>query len=337
MTKKVSIVIPCRNEEKYISKCLDSIINSNYDKNFLEVLVCDGMSTDNTRILLQNYKDHTFIKVVDNQLQTTPIALNIGIRNSSGDVVIILGSHAEIYPAYIDKCVSILESDKSIGCVGGILENVLEDSTSSIIAKAMSSSFGVGNAHFRTGSKEGYVDTVAFGAYKREVFDKAGLFDIELVRNQDDEFNYRLIKNGYKIFLSASIKAKYYVRASYQKLAKQYYQYGYWKVYVNKKHGAITTIRQTIPPLFVLFQISGITLSLFSKNVQLIYLATNFLYLLIGLIAALRCKSKFSETPFIMMTFMLLHMSYGLGYLAGTFDFFIFGKKPKISSTKLTR
>jgi GT2 family glycosyltransferase len=126
----------------------------------------------------------------------------------------------------------------------------------------MSSVFGVGNAHFRTGGKSGCVDTVAFGAYRREVFERVGFFDEELARNQDDEFNYRVVQGGFKIFLDPAIQSDYFVRGSISKLYKQYDQYGYWKVFVNKKHGAVTTLRQLAPPLWVLFLLMGWTGSL---------------------------------------------------------------------------
>jgi len=338
MAKKVSIIIPCRNEEKYIGKCMDSIVNSNYDKNFLELFVCDGLSDDGTENIIKEYSEkYSFIKILKNENRTTPFALNIGIKQSAGDIILILGSHAELSVDYIKKSVEILESDPTIGCAGGVLENIIEDTSFKAIANAMSSSFGVGNASFRTGSKEGFVDTVAFGAYKRKVFDKVGYFDEDLIRNQDDEFNFRLIKNNYKIYLSHSIKAKYYVRSSFSKLSKQYYQYGYWKVYANKKHNTITTFRQLIPPFFVLFIILGLAASIFANLILKVYLGGLLFYLLSAFVAASLISAKFSEIPTIVFSFILLHCSYGSGYIAGSWDFYLINKKPSANSTQLTR
>ncbi len=198
---QVSITIPCLNEEKYIGKCLDSIIACTYPKAYLKVFVVDGGSSDTTLQILQNYlQQHSFLQVLHNPNKSTPISLNMGIKASEMDVAIILGAHAAIHPDYVEQCLLAFQNAPNIGCTGGVLEQINENQESKIIALAMSSPFGVGNAHFRTGLKDGLVDTVAFGAYKKEVFEKIGYFDEELARNQDDEFNYRLIKNGYSIY-----------------------------------------------------------------------------------------------------------------------------------------
>ena len=338
MKKHVTIVIPCLNEEKYIEKCLDSIVHCDYDKAFLQVFVCDGISTDKTAAIIKTVEaKHSFIKLIENPERSTPKALNLGILNSTSDIVIILGAHAEIDTAYVSNCVKEFQRDEHIGCVGGIIDNIPENHTAAIISAAMSSSFGVGNAYFRTDEKDGYVDTVAFGAYRRHVFDKAGLFDEELVRNQDDEFNYRLHPAGFTIFLSRSIRSKYYVRASFKKLFRQYFQYGYWKVYVNKKHGAITTLRQMIPPLFCLFLYLGSILCFVVPYFYALFAAGLLLYLSTGLYFAVRKANSLSMTIEVMYAFLILHISYGTGYLEGIFRFLILGKKPHTSSMKLSR
>ena len=268
-----------------------------YKDGAIDVFVCDGMSTDATTALVEKYAlTHPMVHVLMNKKQTTPFALNLGIRKSEADVVIILGAHSELYPDYISKCMEAFSLGTNIGCTGGIIENEYENETAEVIGKAMSSSFGVGNAHFRTGNKNGYVDTVAFGAYKREVFSKVGYFDEELIRNQDDEFNYRVTKAGFKIYLYSEIRCKYFVRASFGKLFKQYYQYGYWKVYVAKKHHAVTTFRQLVPLFFVLFLIGTPVLLLFNSVfihnssfeffVLCAYILGLLLYMLVSLISS---------------------------------------------------
>lgn len=335
--KSVSIVIPCRNEEKYIGKCIDSILLQDYPKEQITVFVCDGKSTDQTIAIIKDYSQkHKNVHLLVNEKQTTPFALNLGINASKSDLVIILGGHAELYPSYVSKCIEAFSFDESIGCTGGIIENVYENETTEIIGKAMSSSFGVGNAHFRTGNKDGFVDTVAFGAYKREVFEKIGLFDEELIRNQDDEFNFRVIKAGYKIYLYNDIRSKYYVRASYKKLFKQYEQYGYWKVYVNKKHNTVTTVRQVIPLFFVLYLIFGAAISLFGYLYLLLFLLPLVLYAFVGFLAAFNLTSNLFQIPSIQSTFFILHFSYGWGYLRGIIDFVLLNKKIK-KEESLTR
>ncbi|MGQ0829487.1 MAG: glycosyltransferase family 2 protein [Bacteroidota bacterium] len=327
---KVSITIPCRNEEKYIAKCLQSIINTTYPKELLQVFVCDGMSDDGSVEIIQGFtQKHSFIKLLENKFKTTQYALNMGLKASDADVKIILGAHAEIYPDYIEECIKAFDIDPQIGCVGGVLENVMEDERSKIISLAMSSSFGVGNAHFRTGEKDGFVDTVAFGAYKKNVFEKAGYFDEDLVRNQDDEFSFRALKTGFKIYLSKTIKAKYYVRASFKKLFSQYYQYGYWKVYVNRKHRTVTTLRQLVPALFVLYLVGGFFLSFLHFYIAITYLLLLFSYFVLAFKSAFTKSGNIRAVLNIVYTFVILHWSYGIGYLKGIIDFFIFQKEIK--------
>ncbi|MBA3971275.1 MAG: glycosyltransferase family 2 protein [Bacteroidetes bacterium] len=323
----VSIVIPCRNEEKYIGKCLDSILMQDYSQDLLSVFVCDGVSTDSTVTIIKEYaQKHSNIHLVVNEKQSTPFALNLGIKKSNSDVIIILGAHSELYPDYVSNCIHAFNFDENIGCTGGIIENVYENETAAVIGKAMSSGFGVGNAHFRTGNRDGFVDTVAFGAYRKEVFEKVGLFDEELIRNQDDEFNFRVLKAGFKIYLFRSIRCRYYVRASFEKLYKQYFQYGYWKVYVGKKHKAVTTVRQLIPLLFVLFLFVGFALSFLHLYFALLYIAGLSTYLVAASVFAVLKAEELTHPAKIMFSFMILHFSYGLGYLKGLRDFFILQK-----------
>jgi len=328
--KTISIVIPCLNEKKYILRCLQSIAGQSYPAHLITTYVCDGMSDDGTRELIMEFaKAHPQFTLLDNVRKTTPFALNLGIRASAAEIVIILGAHSELDPGFVRKSVESFEIDPAIMCTGGVLENVYENETSRMIGAAMSSSFGVGNAHFRTGNKSGFVDTVAFGAYKREIFAKVGFFDEELIRNQDDEFNFRVTNAGYKIYLNHEIRCRYFVRASFRKLYRQYYQYGYWKVFVNKKHQTITTVRQLIPMLFVLYLIL-LTASAFVCKALFLGMSTfGLLYLLLAFVFAVRSAFSFGGVLGVAFTFFILHFSYGLGYLKGIFDFFILGKAIK--------
>ena len=314
--KRVSVVIPCRNEKEHIKECLDSIIASDYDIEKIEIFVCDADSDDGTVEIIKEYeKNYKNIFYVLNEKKATPYALNLGIKRSKGDVIIILGAHSAIDKKYIRESVNLLDSENELGCVGGVLDNMYEDKNSECIALSMSSAFGVGNAHFRTGVKDGYVDTVAFGAYKKEVFDKIGLFDEDLIRNQDDEFNFRVIKSGYKIKLSRNIKAKYYVRSGFKKLFIQYFQYGYWKVIANKKHRTVTTIRQIFPPAFVLFILLGLLFSIILHPIFICYFIIIFFYFILSLFFALKKSFKLNMIFKILISFWILHFSYGLGYI----------------------
>lgn len=328
--KTVSIVIPCLNEKDYILRCLHSIVAQSYPAQLLTTYVCDGMSNDGTRELIGEFiKAYPQFNLLDNLQKTTPFALNLGIRTSAAEIIIILGAHSELDKDFVQKSVESFEIDPMIMCTGGVLENVYENETSRVIGAAMSSSFGVGNAHFRTGNKSGFVDTVAFGAYKKEVFAKVGLFDEELIRNQDDEFNFRVTNAGFKIYLNHEIKCRYFVRASFRKLYRQYYQYGYWKVCVNKKHKTITTVRQLIPMFFVLY-LCVLLVSLFAPTlITLLVSSFGIVYVLLAFTFAARSASSLRAIFGVALTFFILHVSYGSGYLKGIFDFFILGRSIK--------
>jgi len=335
--KKVSVVIPCRNEELYIAKCIESVLANNYPSDLVDVFICDGMSTDSTREIVKDFSENKRVTLLDNLQITTPFALNLGIEESQADIIIILGAHAEIESNYIKLCVETFTLNPEIGCVGGILDTISLDENSAAIALAMSSVFGVGNAHFRTGLKEGYVDTVAFGAYRREVFEKVGLFDSALTRNQDDEFNFRLIQGGFRIYLNPKIRAKYYVRSSFSKLYKQYMQYGYWKVYVNRKLKAVTTIRQLAPPLWVLFLFSMPFAWLIHSILGIFHLILLLIYLTTSLLMGFTMSRNTKEFALVCFAFYTLHFSYGTGYLHGILDFFILKKSPGNRNSTLTR
>lgn len=334
----VSITIPCRNEEEYIGKCLDSILALDYPKDRLKVYVVDGKSEDKTISIVREYSsEHEHIKLLENSKQFTPFALNIGLKADDSDVKIILGAHSEMQEDYVKLSVAILQSKPDVGCVGGIIKNVYQNKASEVIGLAMSSPFGVGDAKFRTGDFEGYVDTVAFGAYRREVFERVGFFDEDLTRNQDDEFNFRLIKEGFKIWLSKGVKSNYFVRGSYGKLFKQYYQYGYWKVFVNVKHQTVTTVRQLIPLFFVLYILALPLLGLIGKKAFAIGSLVFPIYLGGGMMFALKKTKNFLQIFSVIKVFMILHVSYGFGYLTGVKQFLIFRRLPSGKSESLSR
>jgi glycosyltransferase involved in cell wall biosynthesis len=335
----IAIIVPARNEEKYIGQLIDSILNSNYDKNKLRVYICDGLSTDKTQEIVQAYSaKHKVVHLLLNENKTTPYAFNLGIKNATeADIMVTVSAHAEIYPDFFESIVKAFEISSEIGCVGGVSDNVYDDETSQAIGLAMSSSFGVGNAHFRTGGKEGYVDTVSYPAYKKEVFEKTGLFNEALTRNQDDEYNYRVVKAGYKIYLSKSIRSKYYVRGTFEKVFRQYYQYGYWKVYVNKLHSTVTSTRQLVPPAFVLFLLVGFILSCLTYIMALLYLGALGFYVACAFAFAAKAAGSFKQTLKIAWTFVILHVGYGTGYLKGIIDFTLLGKSPSKKAEELTR
>jgi len=314
----VSIIIPSKNEEKYIAKCLNSVLANDYGVENMEIIVSDGRSVDRTRQIIKDMqKVHSCLHLVDNQKEFTPDGLNKGIKVSRGDYVMILGAHSEISKNYISSNIRILEDNSDIGASGGKIVNAFENPTSEAISKAMSSKFGVGNAKFRTQNYQGYVDTAAFAIYRREVFDEIGLFNENLVRNQDAEFNYRLKQVGYKIYLTSDCYAKYYVRSTFKELFVQYYQYGFWKIHFNFIHQKITSLRQIFPMLFILILL--FTLISWTFFIPLFYVSLGFtvLHFLLALYFSFRKSKKLNKFLLIFKSFYTLHISYGLGYLLG--------------------
>jgi cellulose synthase/poly-beta-1,6-N-acetylglucosamine synthase-like glycosyltransferase len=329
---KVSIIVPCRNEEGYIGQCVQSMVDQDYGIENIEVLVCDGDSEDKTREIVNKFTTkYSQIKLLNNSERVTPAGLNLGIESSTGEVIIIFGAHAYMEKNYVSLAVEKLYSADDIGCVGGRIINISENGVARAISLAMSSPFGVGNALFRFSNVEQFVDTVAFGTFRKSVFDEVGGFDRELVRNQDDELSFRIIKSGRKILLVPGIISHYYTRGSFSKLWRQYYQYGFWKVRVIQKHKKPASIRHLIPLLFVLSLILGTVLSLFVSPIKYLVVAELVAYLLCALVFSLKLsKSKISYIPLLIITFLILHLSYGIGFLEGIFVFLLFKSKRSV-------
>jgi len=207
------------------------------------------------------------------------------------------------------------------------------------IAYATSHPFGIGNAQYRiSNEKEPYeVDTVPFGCYKKKVFEKIGLYDTDLTRNQDDELNARLIQNGGKIYLIPNLKIKYFARDKFSKMFKMFYQYGLFKPLVNLKLKQPATIRQFVPLLFVLFLIFGGILSFISLRFFYLYLLGLCVYLGINILVSLKIATEKKDLrlfPYLVYSFFLIHLSYGLGYLKGILDFVILKKHKKVDLSK---
>jgi glycosyltransferase involved in cell wall biosynthesis len=340
----LSIVIPCRNEKNFIDKCLESIIKNDFPKDRLEVLIADGMSEDGTRDIIRQYSNkYPFIIFMDNPRKTTPVAMNIGIRQARGNYIVILSSHSEI-----DKNFLKLNFDNitqyNVDCVGGILITVPQNNTilAKSIAKALSHPFGVGNAYFRTGSKESRnVDTVPFGCYKKNVFTNIGFFDEDLIRNQDDELNHRLIKKGGKILLIPDIISYYYSRGSLTKLWRMYYQYGYFKPLVSIKIGAILTLRQILPALFLMSVFLSAIAILFSSHFLYIFTFIVFSYLFLNIVISLfiALREDLRHLFYLPFVFATIHIGYGVGYLKGILNFIVLKHhlRKKVSDVPMTR
>lgn len=336
---KISITIPCVNEKPYIAECIHAIYaNKFHEETEIHVFVVDGMSTDGTRNVVEELiSSYPSLKLVDNPIRFTPFAFNIGLKSTQADYYQIVGARHILSENYLQDALSILENDKSIWCVGGRIVNSYINHTGEIISNAMSTAFGMGIGNFRTLTKSGFTDTVTSPMYPAWVFDKIGYFDEVLVRNQDDDFNYRVTQQGGKIYYEHGISLKYYVRGSFPNLAKQFFQYGYWKVYVNKKHKAVTTIRQLVPPIFVLYLFALLVSSLFGGIFAITGWGIFTIYLLMNIYFSAISNSNANDIFQTIYTYSLMHTAYGLGYLKGIYHFVLKGKMPSEREKTLSR
>ncbi len=337
----VSLIIPCFNEEKFIGTLLENLISQDYPHDLMEVLVMDGGSTDRTLEIIRQYSEQkSFIRIVHNRERYVPFALNSGIRLSRGEVIMILGAHT-FYPAnYVPVLVKYL-TELNADNVGAFLQTMpADDSIRSLaISNVLSSPFGIGNAKYRTGVREiCKVDTVPFGCYKRSVFDKIGFFDEELLRNQDYEFNVRLINSGGSIYLIPFVTINYFTRSSTKQLFRMHYQYGLYNPLVSLKVGRPVVSRHLVPLVFLLFLVFSGAGSFFFAFSRWLLFTGSALYILGDLIFSARIVRQekrvklFLHLPWI---FFFLHLSYGWGYLVGIFRFLLFKKqKSGITTTR---
>ena len=317
----VSVIIPIRNEEKYIERCIKSIINQDYPLENIEVIFVDGESQDKTREIVYKYisEYNGIIKIFDNPDKTVPYAMNIGIKNAIGDYIIRLDAHSEYSNDYISKCISTLEKTDADN-VGGLAITKGYGFIGDAFSKVLSSKFGVGNSGFRTNASSGYVDTVPFGAFKRETFGKYGYYDERLTRNQDYELNYRIRKNGGKIYLNSDIKLTYYCRNTITGIIKQSYQNGKWNVITSKLCQGSMSIRHFIPLIFVLSLIILPILIIFNPVFTYIFLFEISLYLLLAILFSFRIASTKGQILLLVFLFPLFHLSYGVGSLMGLLE-----------------
>lgn len=339
MQPTVSIVVPCRNEKEHIEKALRSILAQEPPPCGFEVIVADGMSNDGTRaILMRLAAGDSRLRVVDNPQQVTPCGMNVGIRESRGRYVAIMGAHNRYAHDYLLRSVEVLEKTGADN-VGGAMTCEANSWMQEAIGAAHHSSFSVGGAKWHDVSYEGPADTVFAGVYRREVFERIGLFDEELVRNQDDEFNLRLKRAGGKIWQSPQIKSWYQPRQTLGALFRQYMQYGYWKVRIIQKHKLPASVRHLVPVGFVLSLVTLPIVFLLWSPAGPIWLALLGLYLICSLIASTVTASRHSWKllPILPVVFACYHFAYGYGFLRGIIDFLILRSGPNPSYTNLTR
>ncbi len=322
---KVSIIIPCYNEEKTIGFLLKAIKKQEYPLSNIEIIIADSLSTDATKEKISKFiksNPSILVKVVDNAKQTIPSGVNCAARVAKGEILIRLDAHSEPNAEYVKTSVDLLKKNVAEN-VGGIWEiQPWEDTCiAKAIAKAAAHPLGVGDAKYRVSTKAQYVDTVPFGAFYKKTFENIGCFDETMLANEDYEFNARLKNSGGKVWLDPRIRSKYYARKNLKELAKQYWRYGFWKARMLQRYPETIRWRQAIPPLFV---VSIFLLGIFSIFIPIarIILGVEFgIYLLTVLFVGLQTAVKHTDLCFLLMPFAIItmHFSWGGGFMYSLF------------------
>jgi glycosyltransferase involved in cell wall biosynthesis len=318
---RLTVIVPVRNEERRIGRCLESILQNDFDLSEMEILVVDGCSTDRSRdIALERAASCGNFKILQNPAKIVSAALNIGIRNARGEVIIIMGAHAEYSPNYISTCLHVLDVTGA-DAVGGILETRPggQSTTAQAIAVMSQHRFGVGGSAFRTSHDSGYVDTVPYGAYRREIFEKLGLFNEQLVRNQDFEFNARVRKAGGKLFLSTNIRAAYYNVADLRSLSRQAFNNGRWLPAMWLSSPATMRLRHAVPAFFVGVLTLAIVFGILQRSFSFFGMLVFALYAIAAAITAASVACTRGRRLFIPLVsaFCVQHFAYGAGTLVG--------------------
>ena len=318
----VTIILPVKNEKQYITSALNSIFSQNYPENKIEILITDGCSTDGTTEIIKNFqKNHLNIQLIENFGEIVSEGFNLALSQSIGEYILRIDGHSEIPPNYLKNCIELMIKGKA-DIVGGCIETLSSGVVGRAISVTQASFFGVGGVKFRNSqqSKAGFVDTLAFGVHKRELFAELGGYDEEMIFNQDDEFNFRVTRIGKKIWMDPTLKTKYFARSSYKKLFKQYFNYGLYKVRGFQKRGRIFSIRHLIPSLFLGGLLSSFLIGylynyFFPFNILLgTYIITNIIYSIVK-------STSYLMIPFIFISFCVLHISYGTGLIWGLLKF----------------
>lgn len=318
----VSIIVPCYNEEKTIGLLLDAVYQQTYPRDCLEVIISDGHSRDRTRQVVEAFgQEHPdlSLKLVDNDRRIIPAALNTAIQAARGDIFVRLDAHSVPAVDYVERCVAHLQAGQGEN-VGGVWQIRPGEQTwiGRSIAAAAGHPLGVGDALYRYASEPGWVDTVPFGSFQRNLIEKIGLFDETLLTNEDYEFNTRVRRAGGRIYLDPQIRSQYFARADLGSLARQYWRYGFWKWRMLRRYPATIRWRQALPPLFVAGILGLLLISIFWQPALLVLGLLLALYgfslVLAAIPVAMRGKEP-AQVIGIPLAILTMHFAWGAGFL----------------------
>jgi len=336
---RVSIILPVLNEGRYIEQCLRSVVEQDYPAALREVLVLDGGSTDDTREKVRAFAAaHPGFSLLDNPGRTQVKAFNLGVRRSCGGIIIRLDAHARYDPSYVRKCVETLDATGAANA-GGVWQ--IEAGGPSLMARSVAilnrERFGIGGARFRVGGTAGPTDTVPFGAFRRDAFDKVGLMNERLVRGEDNEFNSRLRKAGLTVYFNPEIRCIYFARAGLAGFLKQMYGNGLYHILTLMVNRGGCSLRHFVPFGFVMFLMTFASGGLFWRPIWLVGGIILALYLLADLAASISAAARegWAQLAVLPWLFPLVHISYGVGTLVGIFQFAvpaIFGRRDRTAA-----
>ena len=339
---RVSIIVPCRNEASYIDVLLESAFAQALPApgDELEVIVADGMSDDGTRERLDAWRARrTRLVIIDNPRRVTSAALNLAVEKACGEIVVRMDVHTQYAENYVAACVEALRRTEAV-CVGGAWNPVGQGWPQASIAAAFRSRFGSGGAASRQRSYDGPVDTVYLGAWRRSDLLRLGGFDEALVRNQDDELNLRITRAGGVVWQSASIRSSYAPRGSFKALFKQFYQYGYWKVAVIRKHRLPASMRHLVPFAFVLTLAALAVAGMAWRPAWLALAALSAAYAVAAVASASADRTTLRsprELAGYLLACLCMHVAYGVGFAQGIVDLLLLRRGPHDAMARLTR
>jgi succinoglycan biosynthesis protein ExoA len=317
----VSFIMPVRNEEEYIRASLQSLVDQSYPTSECEIIVVDGRSSDRTREIVEEICERNpQVRRLDNPRGIVSTAMNIGIRAARGEVIIRVDGH-NVYPRdYAANCVKCLEKTGADNVGGPWLTMAADESFSArLVAAILSSPFGVGNSRFRTSHQEGFVDTVPFGAFRRETFDWVGIYNEKLVRNQDNELNARIRKAGGRIYLTPTLTTHYHPVKNFPSLLKYAFKTSQWHIFTLRENWKSMSLRHLAPAMFLLLLLLLVSVSLASAIARWLLISTMCVYVLAGFYSSLRAKTQDDWKLSLFQPFasFCFHMAYGAGTLFG--------------------
>jgi glycosyltransferase involved in cell wall biosynthesis len=327
---KVTVVIPMMNEKAYIGRCLEAMVEQDYPAEFVEVLIVDGGSNDGSAEIVRSYsQQHLNVHLLGGPGVNCPAAMNIGVKNSTGQFIAKVDAHGYVAKDYLSKSVKYLIENEDIKCVGGPIRPIPETITGKANALARSSRFGVGRGIYSVKHGIEFADTVQCGVYKKAALEEVGLFDESLQFGEDEEVNWRLRKMGYKILLTPEVRFFYFPRNTFKKLFRQYFNYGVLRVAVIKKHGDFLRTKHLVPAVFVMSLVLTAMLAPLGGLPASIFIGISLLYagLSVGFSLALGANEGWQCLWRLPVSFAALHFGYGLGFLIGIARSVIAGQK----------